>query len=121
MIRCAKFLQICLNEGKRVKMKFRILIVTLVFTILSNPSFAEETTFGIGAGINDGLKIYLPINVGKLLIEPTIFISSTEDHSSSNTSIRTSTNSSESDVLKLGVGLFYIKEVSKGIVSKQTE
>ncbi|NOX70719.1 MAG: hypothetical protein GXP15_16145 [Gammaproteobacteria bacterium] len=33
---------------------------------------ADETTFGIGAAINDNIKLYFPINTDRFLIETTV-------------------------------------------------
>ncbi len=52
----------------------RIVLATLIAitSLASDRLLADETTFGIGAAINDNIKLYFPINTDRFLIEPTI-------------------------------------------------
>ena len=84
-------------------MKLTRLFVTLATTVfISSPSFSEELTFGLGAGVDDGLKIYLPINIEQLLIEPTLFIASRNNETKDDVS----ESKDNVDVIELGVGVF---------------
>ncbi len=91
-------------------MKYRIASILLA-TLISSPgqSIAEESIYGVGVSVHDGLSIYLPITMDELIIEPRLFITNTDNKSSSTSSQR----NDDFRNISIGVGAFKNKKVSK--------
>jgi len=77
-------------------------------TLLSSPSTADETTYGIGAAVNDSLKIYFPINTSNLLIEPTLAYFDNKNDTESPQSFN-----SKNKTTQIGIGVFIKNAVVK--------
>lgn len=86
-----------------MRLKMSIAFVT---ALTANVAFAEGTTYGIGVGFNDGIKIYLPINTEDWFIEPTLYM-----YDSSEKSSPFGDQKYEQSRLEVGVGLFKDKIV----------
>jgi len=74
-----------------------IAVLTLSSTVTSQ-LHAEGATIGIGVGINDDYRIYLPIKTDRLLIEPAIIYNDAETDSNS--------SRGDSSTTEIGVGIF---------------
>jgi len=70
-------------------------------TLLPSPSIADSTTYGVGAAVNDRLKIYFPINTNNFLIEPTLVYLKNKNDTGSPQSFN-----GENTTIQIGVGLF---------------
>jgi hypothetical protein len=70
-------------------------------TLLSGPTLSDEITYGIGAAVNDSLKIYFPINTGNFLIEPSIVYFDNNNDTDSPQSFNT-----EDKTTQIGIGVF---------------
>ena len=70
-------------------------------TLLSSPSLSDEVTYGIGAAVNDSLKIYFPINIGNFLIEPSVVYFDNNNHTNLPQSFNT-----EDKTTQIGIGIF---------------
>ena len=68
---------------------------------------SRNTRYGIGVALDDSLKIYMPINVGGMMIEPSLVIISDESSLHDNEYKQNYTY----DVFELSVGLFKNKRV----------
>jgi len=91
----------------------RISILLFVFSIyfVSASSYADDSNVGIGVGINSPISIFLPMNVGDYLIEPSIYYL-TRDRDV--VDIDGSTRSSrETKTITLSIGVFLNKLIKK--------
>lgn len=87
-------------------MNYKITIA--LFTTLaaiSSQSNAEESSYGFGVGVNDGIKIYFPINKGDLIIEPTLATYGRDN--------KTADSRYEYKTIEVGVGVFKNKKVTE--------
>ena len=90
-------------------MKLTASIKLVIFCLLiTNQSTAQVSSYGVGVGLNNGFKLYLPIKMENYFIEPTAFILSRSNKETGTTSLY----ESELDVIEIGVGLFKSTEVS---------
>ena len=92
----------------------KIRAATVAATMLSITSFTTQAAdFGLGAGVtsDEGGTIYIPIDKGKLRIEPEISFSFNNNDSSYSTT--TSYNSRlKSNFISVGAGIYYLMSVS---------
>lgn len=70
-------------------------------TLLSNQSIADETTYGVGAAVNDRLKIYFPVNTNGFLIEPTLVYLNNKNDTGSPQSFN-----GKDKTIQIGIGVF---------------
>ena len=87
-------------------MNYKITIA--LFTTLaaiSSQSNAEESSYGLGVGLNDGIKIYFPINKGYLIIEPTLATYGSDN--------KETDSSYDYKGIEVGVGVFKNKKVTE--------
>ena len=83
----------------------RIIIVLAVLLLLISQSAASESTYGFGVGVQHGIKIYMPIERGGLLVEPTVFVFDRNDKSSN----ASTTSSFDYRDVEIGLGMFVRK------------
>ena len=83
------------------------LLTLSLLTLTSSNTIANETTYGLGAAINDGVKIYIPITTDNYLIEPSIFIISDKSQFGS----PSFTSNDEVEILEVAVGLFRYRNI----------
>ncbi|MBL1278253.1 MAG: hypothetical protein COB30_019435 [Ectothiorhodospiraceae bacterium] len=86
----------------------KVMIGFTVFFASFNVTFADDVIYGLGVGVQNGVKVYLPITIGNFLLEPTLSLFERESESSDN-SIR---SSNEFRVAEISVGMFEIKSIS---------
>jgi hypothetical protein len=89
-----------------VNKNIKLLLLSLL-TLTTRSVIADETTYGLGAAINDGIKIYFPINTDNYLIEPSIFITSDESQFDS----QNFTSNDEFETFEVAIGLFRYKNI----------
>lgn len=83
-------------------MKTLILLAGVsVTTLLPSPSIADSATYGVGAAVNDGFKIYFPINTDNFLIEPTLVYLKNKNDTGSPQSFN-----GENTTIQIGAGIF---------------
>ncbi len=83
-------------------MKIYNLLAGITVTILSSTqSIANETSYGIGAAVNDDLKIYFPIKTGSILIEPSLVYLKSKNESTDPFSF-----TSDDESIQIGIGVF---------------
>jgi hypothetical protein len=95
---------------QRKTMKY-IMTIALFITLasISCQSIAGEITYGLGVEVNDDLKIYLPINMGGLILEPTFSMFDRENHYSNSSN----QYDDDSKIIAIGLGVFKNNEVSQ--------
>lgn len=89
----------------RVLIKF--LSLTLVL-LSSNMVSAQEGKFGLGIDVDDQLRIYMPIAIGNMIVEPMLLIVN-NDRTSSDSSFQSNMDTKRKE---LGIGIFATKNLS---------
>lgn len=84
-------------------MKYTKLLSTgLLMSVSIGLAKADETFYGIGAAINDSLKIYAPITTDQYIIEPSLLIFSDHEKHTDNTA----TGNYDLDAIEIYIGFY---------------
>jgi hypothetical protein len=97
------------KRGSLLKFKF-LLIESIIICLLTSTLSAKEITYGVGAALNNKIRIYFPVSISNYTIEPSLFYYS-QDYLDPTLTV----DANNRRIYRLGIGIFRNRNIYENL------